>query len=54
MNKYSEEQIQRMIDADPDAPEITDEQTKKARPFLEVFPALADKMKRLIGRPKSE
>ncbi|MBO1361937.1 BrnA antitoxin family protein [Acetobacter sacchari] len=47
------------MDSDPDAPEATDEQLARARPFVEVFPALAAKMKaggvthRPIGRPLS-
>ena len=51
----TEEQIQRMIASDPDAPEATDEQLSRAKPFDQVFPALADAMrKNLGGRPKSE
>lgn len=51
----TEDQIQRMIASDPDAPEATDEQLGTAKPFDEVFPALADAMrKNLGGRPKSE
>ena len=51
----SEEQIQRMIASDPDAPESTDEQLAQAKPFAEVFPALADAMrKNLGGRPRLE
>lgn len=51
----TEEQIQRMIASDPDAPEATDEQLAQAKPFGEAFPALADAMRRSVGgRPKSE
>jgi uncharacterized protein (DUF4415 family) len=51
----TEEQIQRMIASDPDAPEATDEQLGRARPFLEAFPALADAMRKNAGgRPKAE
>jgi uncharacterized protein (DUF4415 family) len=51
----TEEQIQRMIASDPDAPEATDAQLAQAKPFNEVFPALADAMRRNVGgRPKSE
>lgn len=51
----TEEQIQRMIASDPDAPEATDEQLAQARPFDQVFPALADAMRKNVGgRPKSE
>lgn len=51
----TEAEIQRMIASDPDAPEATDEQLAKARPFTEAFPALADVMRRSAGgRPKAE
>lgn len=50
-----EARIQRMIASDPDAPEATDEQLAQAKPFTEVFPALADTMrKNKGGRPKAE
>ena len=55
MKHLTEEQIQRMIASDPDAPEATDEQLAQAKPFDEAFPALADAMRRNVGgRPKSE
>jgi uncharacterized protein (DUF4415 family) len=51
----SEDQIQRMIASDPDAPEATDEQLAQAKPFSEAFPALADAMRKNVGgRPKSD
>ena len=51
----TEEQIQRMIASDPDAPEATDEQLAQAKPFAEVFPALADAMRKNVGgRPRLE
>ena len=51
----TEDQIQRMIASDPDAPEATDEQLSQAKPFADVFPALADTMRKNVGgRPKSE
>lgn len=51
----TEEQIQRMIASDPDNPEWTDEELARARPFAEVFPALAEKMRKAAGgRPKAE
>lgn len=54
-NRLTEEQIQRMIASDPDAPEATDEQLSNARPFGEAFPALADVMRKNVGgRPKAE
>lgn len=54
--KYlTEDQIQRMIASDPDAPEATDEQLVQAKPFGEAFPALADAMRKNVGgRPKLE
>lgn len=51
----TEEQIQRMIASNPDAPEATDEQLAQARPFTEAFPALADAMRRNMGgRPRAK
>ena len=51
----SEDQIQRMIASDPDAPEATDEQLAQAKPFDQAFPALADAMRKNVGgRPKLE
>ena len=46
-----EAEIQGMIASDPDAPEATDKQIAKAKPFLEVFPHL---VKRGPGRPPVE
>lgn len=55
LKRLTEEQIQRMIASDPDAPEATDEQLAQAKPFDEAFPALAEAMGRNVGgRPKSE
>jgi uncharacterized protein (DUF4415 family) len=51
----TEDQIQRMIASDPDAPEATDEQLSQAKPFTEAFPALAEAMQKNIGgRPKAD
>ena len=51
----SEENIQQMIASDPDAPEATDEQLSKARPFNDAFPALAAAFRRNVGgRPMSD
>ena len=51
----TEDQIQRMIASDPDAPEATADQLAQAKPFTEAFPALADAMRRNVGgRPKAE
>jgi uncharacterized protein (DUF4415 family) len=53
--RLTEEEIQRMIASDPDAPEVTDEQIAQAKPFDDAFPALADTMRKNIGgRPKSD
>jgi uncharacterized protein (DUF4415 family) len=41
-----------MIASDPDNPELTDEQIAGLRPFAEVFPALAESIKRGPGRPR--
>lgn len=49
------DQIQRMIASDPEAPEATAEQLAQARPFTEAFTALSDAMRRNVGgRPKTE
>ncbi|MGK6313715.1 BrnA antitoxin family protein [Neorhizobium sp. DT-125] len=48
-----EAEIQKAIASDPDAPEATDEQLAKGRPFREALPDLAasiDRAKR--GRPR--
>ncbi len=50
----SEADIQRRIAADPDAPEATDEQLGRARPFAEVFPDLMESIRRGRGRPAVE
>jgi uncharacterized protein (DUF4415 family) len=50
--KPDEAEIQAMIASDPDAPEASDEQLAAARPFAEIYPALADTMRRAGGRPK--
>ncbi|QMV00718.1 hypothetical protein GHV40_04085 [Devosia sp. D6-9] len=48
-----EAEIQRMIASDPDNPELTDEQLAAGgKPFSEVFPELAESIKRSRGRPK--
>jgi uncharacterized protein (DUF4415 family) len=47
-----EAEIQAMIASDPDNPELTSEQIANERPFAEVFPALAESIKRSRGRPK--
>lgn len=53
----SEAQVQDMIASDPDAPEATDGQLARARPFAEALPELAAAMeaggivRRPVGRP---
>jgi uncharacterized protein (DUF4415 family) len=38
-----------------DNPPLTEEEMKRARPFKDVFPEIAEKMERAIrGRPKAE
>lgn len=46
-----EAEIQKMIASDPDNPELTDEQLAQGRPFAEVFPELAESIRRGRGRP---
>ncbi len=46
-----EAEIQRMIAEDPDNPEATDEELAEFRPFAEVFPELAESIRRNRGRP---
>jgi uncharacterized protein (DUF4415 family) len=49
-----EAEIQREIAEDPDNPEATDEELAQARPFAEVFPDLAESIRRSRGRPPVE
>ena len=49
-----EAEIQRQIASDPDAPEATDEQLAQAKPFTEVFPEIAEAIRRGRGRPRLE
>ncbi|WP_322893616.1 MULTISPECIES: BrnA antitoxin family protein [unclassified Yoonia] len=54
-NDLTEEEIQRMIASDPDAPEAIDAQLAQAKPFDAAFPALAEAMRKNVGgRPKSD
>lgn len=46
-----EAEIQRQIASDPDNPEATEEELANARPFAEVFPELAESIRRSRGRP---
>ncbi|NAZ18131.1 hypothetical protein GT020_19075, partial [Glutamicibacter soli] len=50
--KPTEPEVQAMIASDPDTPEWANEELARAKPFAEVFPALAEKARR-AGRPKS-
>ena len=51
----SEAEIQRQIAADPDDFELTEEMAAQGRSFAEMFPDLAEKMRRnLGGRPRLE
>ena len=52
LTNEEEAEIQREIAGDPDAPEATDEDLALAKPFAEVFPGLAAKMRKAAGRPK--
>lgn len=57
LTNEEEAEIQKMIAADPDNPELTDEEMARARPFREVFPKMADAMEREVakrGRPRVE
>ncbi|WP_019223241.1 BrnA antitoxin family protein [Bartonella rattaustraliani] len=45
-----EAEIQKEIANDPDAPELTDEKISQAKSFAEVFPDLAESIKRSRGR----
>ena len=49
-----EARIQKMIAEDPYAPEASDEEIAKAKPFAEAFPTLAANMRKNVGgRPRS-
>src|SRR5215510_7334764 len=49
-----EAEIQKQIASDPDAPELTDDQLRRGKPFAEAFPDLAESIKRGRGRPPVE
>jgi uncharacterized protein (DUF4415 family) len=49
-----EAEIQRQIAEDPDDWVSTDEELANARPFTEVFPELAESIRRSRGRPPVE
>jgi uncharacterized protein (DUF4415 family) len=46
ISEAEEAEIQARIASDPDAPEATDEELAEARPFAEVFPELAESIRR--------
>jgi len=59
LKSVTETQVREMILEDPDAPEATDRQLRRAVPFAEAFPDLAARAKdglvrRPTGRPRSE
>jgi uncharacterized protein (DUF4415 family) len=54
LSRAEEARIQAGIVSDPDNPELTDAELASLKPFAEVFPALADSIKRARGRPKLE
>lgn len=59
MGKYDltdaeEAEIQRQIASDPDAPEATEEELARGRPFAEALPELAAAIRRARGRPRVE
>ncbi len=49
-----EAQVQKQIASDPDNPEWTEEDFKRAKPFAEALPELAENMRRKRGRPPVE
>ncbi|PTE20705.1 hypothetical protein C5F48_16165 [Cereibacter changlensis JA139] len=53
-NNPDETEVQSMIASDADAPEATADQLAQAKPFTEAFPALAEAMRRNVGRPPSD
>ncbi|KIQ01081.1 MULTISPECIES: BrnA antitoxin family protein [Rhizobium/Agrobacterium group] len=57
LSNEEEAEVQRMIAADPDAPEATDEEIAQAKPFREAFPELAKSINREMsrrGRPPAD
>jgi uncharacterized protein (DUF4415 family) len=46
-----EARIQALIASDPDAPEATDDELARARPFAEAHPDLMESIRRARGRP---
>jgi uncharacterized protein (DUF4415 family) len=54
LSDAEEARIQPGIAADPDNLELTAEQIAATRPFAEVFPELAESIRRSRGRPRIE
>ena len=52
MTDKEDAEITRAAESDPDCPVLTDEQFRRARPFVEVHPELARSLRKLRGRPK--
>lgn len=49
-----EAEIQKMIAADPDDEELTEEQAAQGKPFAEALPELMESIRRARGRPRVE
>lgn len=57
LTQEEEAEVQKMISADPDNPELTDDQIANAKPFAEAFPGMARAMETEVakrGRPRVE
>ncbi|MGN6466468.1 MAG: BrnA antitoxin family protein [Rhizobiaceae bacterium] len=54
LSDAEEAEIQRQVAEDPDDWISTDEELANARPFAEVFPELAESIRRTRGRPAAE
>jgi uncharacterized protein (DUF4415 family) len=54
LSDAEEAEIQRQVAEDPDDWISTDEELANARPFAEVFPDLAESIRRTRGRPAAE
>jgi uncharacterized protein (DUF4415 family) len=52
LSSDEEAEIQAQIAADPDDEDLTPAQFAQAKPFAEVFPEIADSIRRSVGRPK--
>ena len=54
LSDAEEAEIHRQVAEDPDDWISTDEELANARPFAEVFPELAESIRRTRGRPAAE